>query len=144
MGKLAQYDIENEEKKPTSQFIPEPSLYSLCSKRQQIAIYSSAGESDLSTSCPYCSTQLETILSKGITGCPECYTAFACFLFPASLTPESARGARMPSARRASIDRIRAINDLRSRIRVAVESENYELAASLRDEIRKLESQKRT
>ena len=143
MGKIAQYDPESEDKKPTSQFIPEPSLYSLCAKKPSFAIYSGASESDLSMSCPYCSTQLETIISKGTVGCPECYTAFSCFLFPASLTPESAKGARMPSSRRASIDRVRAINDLRSRIRIAVETENYELAASLRDEIRKLESQKR-
>ena len=49
----------------------------------------------------------------------------------------------MPSSHRTSIDRIRSINDLKARIKIAIETENYELAATLRDEIRKLESSKR-
>ncbi len=143
LGKVSQYDPTDETKNRSTPFIPQPSLTSLCSHRASLPLYCSANEADISSTCPYCSTSLESIVTKGRAGCPECYTVFCDLLFPPSLTPESARGARMPSSRRSAIDRIRSINELRSRLKIAVETENYELAASLRDEIRKLEAQKR-
>ena len=45
----------------------------------------------------------------------------------------------MPSSRRADIDRQKALESLKFDMRVAVENENYELAASLRDKVKKLE-----
>ena len=143
LGKISQYDPTQEVSDRITPFIPEPTLISLRPKESPLALYCSANESELSSTCPYCSTVLESVVAKGRAGCPECYTVFCDTLFPSSLTPQSARGARMPSSRRALIDRVRSINELKARIKVAVETENYELAASLRDEIRKLESQKR-
>ncbi|MBE6646141.1 MAG: hypothetical protein E7611_00705 [Ruminococcaceae bacterium] len=142
LGKVSQYDPTNDQKSHSTPYIPTPTLTSLCNRTPELPRYYSATEKELSSTCPYCSTSLESIINKGIAGCPECYTAFCDILFPASLTAESARGARMPSSRRDSIDRIRSIKDLRARIKVAIETENYELAASLRDDIRKLEAQK--
>ncbi len=49
----------------------------------------------------------------------------------------------MPSSRRAAIDRIRTMAELRAQIKLAVETEDYELAATLRDKIRKLEGTRR-
>ena len=123
-------------------FIPEPTILSLITCEVSLPIYCSA-ENDAGIICPSCKTSLSALLSSGEAGCPDCYTVFGDILFPTSLTPESANGARMPSSRRYDIERIRKINDLRSSIKSAVESENYELAASLRDEVRRLESQKR-
>lgn len=143
LGKISQYDPEDEQKRTAQPYIPTPTLTSLLRDDIGFHFYCSASESDYSTPCPYCSTTLESITLRGRVGCPECYTAFCDLLFPSSRTPESARGARMPSSHRTSIDRIRTINDLKTRIKIAVETENYELAATLRDEIRKLESQKR-
>lgn len=143
LGKVSQYDPADDPNTRATPLIPEPTLTSLCKEDSPLPIYCSANESDLSSTCPYCSTSLESVVTRGRAGCPECYTAFCDLLFPTSLTPESAHGARMPSSRRALIDRVRSINELKSRIKIAVETENYELAASLRDEIRKLESQKR-
>ena len=143
LGKISQYDPADEQKGPSQPFIPKPTLTSLLLDEVSLHSYCSANESELSSPCPYCSTSLESAVSRGRVGCSECYTAFCDFLFPSSLAPESARGARMPSSHRTSIDRIRSINDLRARIKIAVETENYELAATLRDEIRKLESPKR-
>ena len=143
-GKVSQYDPTDDQQIRALPFIPEPTLTTLIAPETTSSIYCSATESELSSTCPYCSTTLDTILSCAHVGCPECYSAFSDLLFPVSLTPEIARGARMPSSRRATIDRIRSINDLRSRIKMAVETENYELAATLRDEIRRLETQKHT
>ena len=47
--------------------------------------------------------------------------------------------ARMPSSRRAFIDKKKALEALKADIKVAIEKENYELAASLRDKVKKLE-----
>jgi len=125
-----------------SPFIPAPTLSSLKLQSPQ-TIYCRRDDDRGRAICPYCATTLESICEKGRAGCPECYTVFGDALFPSSRTPESAPGARMPSTRRALIDRLRSIAELKTQIRIAVESENYELAATLRDKIRKLEGARR-
>ena len=123
-------------------FIPSPTLFSLKDHTPTI-IYCAKEEDRGRAICPYCATTLESICEKGRAGCPECYTVFSDSLFPSSRQPESAQGARMPSSRRALIDRLRSIAELKAQIKIAVESENYELAATLRDKIRKLEGARR-
>ena len=142
LGKISEYNA-SEPQEHSSVFTPQPTLTSLQPLHTSLPIYCSADEQLLMTSCPHCSTSLETAMSRGRLGCPDCYSIFADALLPSSLSAECARGARMPSSRRSAIDRIRSINDLKSRLKIAVESENYELAATLRDEIRRLEAIKR-
>jgi protein-arginine kinase activator protein McsA len=48
----------------------------------------------------------------------------------------------MPSRRRAAIERQRSIGNMRAKLKLAVETENYELAATIRDKIRELELHK--
>lgn len=142
LGKISEYDPADS-KRGNLPFIPSPTLTALQMPPTPLHLYCTANETE-HTSCPYCNTPLESAVATGKVGCPECYTVFAGTLLPSSLTPETASGARMPSSHRATIDRIRSINDLKSRIKIAIETENYELAATLRDEIRRLESPKRT
>ena len=142
LGKISEYD-PTDSKKSNVPFNPPPTLTALQMPSASLLFYCTANETE-HTSCPYCNTSLELVISTGKAGCPECYTVFSGTLLPTSLTPENASGARMPSSHRATIDRIRSINDLTSKIKIAIESENYELAATLRDEIRRLESPKRT
>lgn len=123
-------------------FIPTATLLSLSSLQVE-GLFSNQEEDRGRAVCPYCATTLESICEKGRAGCPECYTVFGDALFPSSRTPESAQGARMPSSRRALIDRLRSIAELKAQIKIAIESENYELAATLRDKIRKLEGSRR-
>ncbi len=141
LGKISQYD-PNEQSESGKAYIPQPTLSALIRKTES-KLYCHQAENSGRSVCPYCATALESAVEKGRVGCPECYTVFAEALFPSSLTPESAQGARMPSSRRAYIDRIRSISELKAQIRIAVESENYELAATLRDKIRKLEGTRR-
>lgn len=143
LGKISEYD-HSSHKKTLTPLIPSPTLNSLQPPEPPLPLYCPSNDSDIQSSCPYCATALDIIVSTGKAGCPECYTVFADNLLPASLNAETAHGARMPSSHRATIDRARSINDLKSRIRIAVETENYELAATLRDEIRRLESPKRS
>ena len=141
LGKISPYSPADEEA-DCKLFIPSPTLVSLLEPRP-MRLYSAQGADAARNICPYCSTSLESAREKGRVGCPECYTVFADALFPASSSPEKAPGARMPSSYRALIDRTRNIAELKTKIKIAVEAENYELAATLRDKIRKLEGSRR-
>ena len=143
LGRVTDYDPSPTDTKG-AYFLPDSSLLSLSCQNDTSPLFSCADTNEEAAVCPSCSTSLVSLVAGGIAGCPECYTVFSDLLYPTALTPENARGARMPSSRRESIERIRSISELRSKIKLAVESENYELAASLRDEVRRLESSKRT
>ncbi len=140
LGKLSRYEPDQNESEHGSEFFPRPSLVSL--KRHTFLgnIYFTERKDAGRSVCPHCSTSLETAVSTGRVGCPECYTVFSELIIPSSASAETAHGARMPSSRRERFDRIRSISELKTQIKLAVESENYELAATLRDKIRKLES----
>lgn len=139
MGKISQYDPNEGQKSENKVFVPKITLSSLSSSDLGTPIYLTENENRGRSVCPVCSCTLESAAATGRVGCPECYTVFSDALFPSTLTPETALGARMPSSRRADIDRVRSISELKARIKLAVETENYELAATLRDKIRKLE-----
>ena len=143
LGKVSGYDPSLSDTRGAS-FLPSSSLLSLAPANVTTPLFCSADTNEEAAVCPSCSTSLVSLIAGGYAGCPECYTVFGDHIFSTALTPERARGARMPSSRRESIERVRSISELRSKIRLAVESENYELAASLRDEVRRLESSKRT
>ncbi len=140
LGKLSQYDPTDGENKKDSPFFPELSLLSLSAPHALGGIYCARNEGVTGSVCPHCSTSLETASSSGHVGCPECYTVFSELIIPSSACAESAHGARMPSSRRERFGRLRSIAELKAQIKLAVESENYELAATLRDKIRKLET----
>ena len=139
MGKISQYDPNEGQKSQNSVFIPKVTLTSLSASEFSAPVYLTENENRGRSVCPVCSCTLESAAETGRVGCPECYTVFADALFPSTLTPETALGARMPSSRRVAIERMRSISELKAQIKLAVETENYELAATLRDKIRKLE-----
>ena len=138
LGKLAQYTPAAEN---GSTFIPPTTLFSLNAIGEISTLFPTPDTKDIA--CPYCATSLESASENGKAGCPECYISFSRYAFPATVSPENASGARMPSSYRIAIDRTRSISELKAKIKNAVENENYELAAELRDKIRKLESSSR-
>ncbi len=140
LGKISKYDPTDGQKKDDSPFIPEPTLSSLLQAPIQSSVYFLKKDKLGKTVCPCCATALETVLAQGRVGCPECYTVFSNLILPSALDIESAHGSRMPHGHRESIGRARSISELKSQLKLAVESENYELAATLRDKIRKLEN----
>ncbi len=140
LGKLSRYEPSRDEKGHFSAFFPESTLISL-KKSEHIGISCFTEKNgEARVVCPRCSTSLETAVASGRVGCPECYTVFSRLIFPSSCSAETAVGARMPSSRRERFNLIRSVAELKTQLRLAVESENYELAATLRDKIRKLES----
>lgn len=138
-GKIAQYSPSAD---GDIAFMPPITLFSL-KPTIDPPLFSSDPETKEIT-CPYCATSLDSVAENGKVGCPECYIFFSRFLFPSTILPENASGSRMPSSYRAAIDRTRSVTELRIKIKNAIESENYELAAELRDRIRKLEMPART
>lgn len=79
---------------------------------------------DVLTHCPACGFALETFRKTGRLGCPDCYTVFARELEHA--LPEGAEEAAPADDRRT----------LEAQLRAAIEREDYETAAALRDKLR--------
>jgi len=106
----------------------------------KLAQRAKADEDKFEAVCPACGESYSDFRSTGLMGCEKCYTAFAEKVEEILIKRnDSARyahdGADAAESRRVSIRR------LRGRMKTAIESEDYEQAARLRDEIRELEKQ---
>lgn len=96
-----------------------------------------------STRCPVCGFTQADFKKTGRLGCSSCYVAFADGLN--SLLKAMHKGTshvgKLPVRAQKTLalsDRMKALTE---NLRKAVQEENYETAAALRDEIRQLESQ---
>jgi protein arginine kinase activator len=93
--------------------------------------------------CTFCGATLKDFRDTGRLGCPHCYASFEPHLrdLLRRLHGSSQHVGEVylaPNAPRAS-DEQRRLGDLRDQLRRAVEQENFELAAELRDRIRVLD-----
>jgi len=101
----------------------------------------SAKEADtLPSACPGCGLTYADFKAKGRLGCPTCYTAFAPVLTPLL---EKVHGARRhvgksPAHRVPAAETRHEFEELEEALTAAVEAEEYEQAAELRDQIRVL------
>jgi protein arginine kinase activator len=91
--------------------------------------------------CKSCGTQLAKVLDTGKVGCGKCYEAFAEEIEPmvSALHGSTEHQGKTP---RVDDARARLRTDLQTKrtlLRSALETENYEDAAGLRDDIRQLE-----
>jgi len=122
-----------------------------------------AGESEAVPSvCPRCGLAYTDFKAKGRLGCPTCYDAFAPVLIPLlekvhnasahtgkapphepspdlEVPPPQERRVALPEKLEA-MEAIDEADRLRRELAKAIEAEEYELAAELRDQIRALES----
>jgi len=92
--------------------------------------------------CPSCGLGYAEFRKTGSLGCPGCYEAFEPLIAP--LIERAHEGAthhvgKVPRRAGASCDRQRQIQALRKELLQAVESEQFERAARLRDRVRVLE-----
>jgi protein arginine kinase activator len=92
--------------------------------------------------CPRCSFTQEDFKKSGRLGCPECYETFAEGLD--GLLKSMHKGTRhigkIPRAQRATVDVTERLKQLNKRLELAVNQEDYEQAALLRDEIKSLKA----
>jgi protein arginine kinase activator len=102
-----------------------------------------AAESDAELKCTCCGVSFGEVMSKGRLGCAECYTAFKDKLQP---LVERVHGAsqhvgKAPSGTASSLQVRGKLLRYRSKLRKAIELEDYEEAAQLRDQIREIEEE---
>jgi len=90
--------------------------------------------------CPRCGFSQADFKKSGRLGCPECYKTFAEGL--EGLLKSMHKGTRhvgkVPESMRQSRDLSDRLKNLQKRLAKAVEEENFEQAAALRDEIRQM------
>ncbi len=103
------------------------------------------GPPDTTEVCPNCGISLGQFSSEGLLGCPYDYE-----FFDKALTPIIARAhngstthrGKVPSRTPRQVKNQMELFELRRRLQDAVETEDYELAARLRDSIKKSENQR--
>jgi len=90
--------------------------------------------------CKICGATFATIASTGKVGCANCYTTFYRQLYP---TLKRIHGVthhcgKIPRSAAPRLSAASKIDDLKKQLKSAVEVENFELAAKLRDQINAL------
>lgn len=91
--------------------------------------------------CTLCSSTIDEILKSGKTGCSECYNVFSEELGPTIKGIHSVRKhkGRSPGSSAEKSNDTNELTDLKLALKSAIENEEYEKAATLRDRIRELE-----
>jgi protein arginine kinase activator len=123
---------------PTTSVSPKSPLSELLHAVQQ---QPTLGGADAAR-CSFCQTSKSDFRASGRLGCAHCYGAFE-----ASLRELLRRvhghavhvGRRYRAPHGAVLERAATLRELRARLQRAVEGEEFELAASLRDQIRGME-----
>lgn len=91
--------------------------------------------------CPLCGITFAKFKETGRLGCSQCYETFKKSLMPllGSIHKSTKHVGKVPSREFKAMDNIVKIRNLEIKLRRAIEDEEYELAAKLRDEIRNME-----
>ncbi len=89
-------------------------------------------------SCPTCKTAISDIQNRGRLGCSECYRTFADFLLRPlrNIHGSNTYVGKIPK----KSGKTNEIEQLKSELSRAVESQNFEKAAELRDKIKGMEA----
>ena len=103
------------------------------------------------TRCPVCGSTLSDIKKSGKVGCAECYGLFLNELMPTvrSIHGNTVHTGKHPvieytenreeKADKAESGKAPTVEELRAQLKQAIDDENFERAAELRDQIKKLE-----
>jgi protein arginine kinase activator len=91
--------------------------------------------------CPNCEATYAEISKYGKVGCPNCYEVFRDELASliASVHGTTSHTGKVPARHRAKKERDLRLKDLKEQLQAAIQSEAYEKAAELRDEIKKMQ-----
>lgn len=90
--------------------------------------------------CPDCGMSIREFAANGMAGCPKCYETFSKELEPTitKIHGRSAHNGRVPAKFREKASMKKKIESLEAEQREAIANENYERAAEIRDELKKL------
>jgi protein arginine kinase activator len=92
--------------------------------------------------CPHCGMQYTAFKDTGRLGCAECYTTFQAKLRPLlrRIHGSTRHTGKHPSADGEAVARTRQVQRLQDELQRAIDREDFERAAELRDQIRTLET----
>jgi protein arginine kinase activator len=130
--------------------VPPPQLTELLLKLQQQPLLAGSGGGGAGGSaaprdaarCTFCAATIDDFKATGRLGCAQCYGAFESSLRDLlKRVHGSSRhtGRRYEAPRPDSFQQAVTLGELRDRLKRAIESEQFELAADIRDRIRVLE-----
>ena len=91
--------------------------------------------------CPGCGLKYDDFRRTGRLGCSKCYETFkqSLAVLLGTIHGSSVHGGKVPATVDKEVDKGLLLKKLRARLKKLVEKEEFEKAARLRDEIRKLE-----
>jgi len=91
--------------------------------------------------CETCGLNYKDFTQKGLFGCADCYETFSSRLDPLlkRIHGMNSHNGKVPKRTGGNLRIKKEIEELRQELQQAVESENFERAAELRDKIRELE-----
>ena len=92
-------------------------------------------------SCSLCGSTLGDISRTGRLGCEKCYQTFAPALEPQlkRMYPNAAHVGNIPASAGSELTIKRELEELKRQLKSAVEAQEYEKAAELRDRVKDLE-----
>lgn len=98
--------------------------------------------------CPNCRTSYDEFISSSKFGCKECYEVFGILIADniKQLQGSDIHKGKKPKYMKAQsrvvhIDSVNEVDELKRRLGIALEEEEYELAAEYRDKIKELEKE---
>jgi len=100
------------------------------------------GDTEQELSCPHCGFTLAQFTKEAVLGCPYDYEVFEKSLLPLiekAHDGKTVHRGKVPSKMPKDTKKQMKLTALRQQLDAAVQSEDYELAAKLRDEINQLE-----
>lgn len=91
--------------------------------------------------CNTCGVSFADIACSGLIGCPDCYKYFAKQLNPTLKRIHGNNGhiGKIPYSSAPRLNNASIVEQLKRRLAEAIKTENFELAATLRDRIREIE-----
>ena len=100
------------------------------------------GPSDQESTCPNCGFTLARLRKEGMLGCPDDYEVFEQTLLPLierAHNVKSTHCGKVPTKVPKDTRKFVELSQLRKQLEDAVRDEDYELAARLRDQMKKME-----
>jgi protein arginine kinase activator len=91
---------------------------------------------DMKPECDFCGTTLKEIESRELFGCPHCYDKFSFYIHQ-----DKEKAERIFKRKSYSKEKSDLLINLKKELKKAVERENFEKAAKIRDQIRNFNSE---
>lgn len=122
-----------------SHFTIQQLLAGIASQTQALTQQKTRRGKDLA--CPACGTTLSQFQSSGRFGCPECYVAFKDDVqnLVEKIHDSTQHSGKVPRRTSSDVAMQKDLRQLQVDLKKAIRNEEYEKAAALRDQIRKLD-----